>query len=60
MRCIKSSALKLYLDLRPYSQNKIHKHFSRVLTVASIAILIPLHRSKSYSAYLGKKMIRYT
>jgi len=62
MRCMKSSTPKLYLDLRPYSQNTIHKHFSQVLTVASIVILIPLHRkrSKSYSPYLGKKMTRYT
>jgi hypothetical protein len=62
MRFMKSLAPKLYLDLQPYSQNTIHKHFSRVFTVASIAILIPLHRkrSKSYSAYLGKKMTRYT
>jgi hypothetical protein len=62
MRCMKSSAPKLYLDLRPYRQNTIHKHFSRVFTVASIVILIPLHRkrSKSYSPYLGRKMARYT
>jgi hypothetical protein len=58
MNCSKSSAPKLYLDLRPYSQNTVHKLFSRVVTVTSFKILIPLHRrcSKSYLSYFGKNV----
>jgi hypothetical protein len=58
MSCSKSSLPKLYLDIRPYSQNTFHKLFSRVMTVASFALLTSLHRkcSKRYSAYFGKNM----
>jgi hypothetical protein len=44
----------MYIDLRPYTQNTIHKLVSRFLAVAFFAILIPLRRnnSKAYSAYV--------
>jgi hypothetical protein len=47
MSCSKSSASKLYLDLRPYSQDTVHKLFSRVVIVASFAILVPLRHKCS-------------
>jgi hypothetical protein len=58
LSCNKSSAPKLYLDLRPYSQNTVHKFFSRVVTVAFFTILLPLHRkcSKSCLAYFDKNV----
>jgi hypothetical protein len=58
MSCSKLSAPKLYLDLRPYSQNTVHKLFSRVVTVASFAILILLRLkcSSNCSAYFDKNV----
>jgi hypothetical protein len=53
-----SSSISSYLDLRPYSQNTVHEIFSRVLTVASVAILMPRHFkcSRNYSACFSKNV----
>jgi hypothetical protein len=51
----KYSAPKFCLDLRPYSQNTVHILLSRLGTVASFAILIPL-RPKYSKSYFGKNV----
>lgn len=56
--CSKFSALKPCLNLWSYSQNRVHKLFPWVWTVASLVVLIPLHCKcgRSYSAYFDKNV----